>query len=679
MSTPLEASAQSSHCATGTAVSDAANNPGLVTDCDVLLAARDTLAGSAPLNWSVDADIGSWDGVTRGGTPQRVTGLDLSSSELTGAIPPELGNLTNLTGLRLENNRLTGMIPTQLGSLTNLEILKLGSNRLTGCVPALLRSVADNDLVTLGIPFCDMLGGSPVAVIRFKSAAGILVRLGVPSSLEVRFNEPLTGFALEDISVVNGVASNFAGSGDAYTFDVTPDAVGGVTVKIAEGAAQDASGNDNITARLSFGIPYDDDGDNGISKSEAITAINDYLFKGTISKADTIRVINLYLFPTFTPTFTPAFTAASFDELRYSITFNEGWVQDPNTQTHRYSRTNPWSFLWVKPSGSGRDGTLKQHAESVRDRLEQEVWEQWPSYSLFELTSFGEIQVGGQDLYEITYRMQVSPEYCVVAAVERIASYEAWYGALRAVRLINQMCERDADRHSGPRKALLDSFRVSAKPPDYYKQPLMSDGVLIKAAGKVDPAALSAAADIAAWMLDGRQDIGECMVNVGAAIAIIPKDEFVTTLPEFAHLKGRSDFTGRTYDSFEIRGLGAVRGLPVSATSEENLLKLPGDLDHWHDVTVHEFAHAIQNLCFTQDDHEKWLGFYAEALEANLYPGQHAMANVEEFFAVFSSSYFGATPELGDPNTSRSMIKTDFPEIFESLKEIYGTPAPLPP
>jgi hypothetical protein len=275
--------------------------------------------------------------------------------------------------------------------------------------------------------------------------------------------------------------------------------------------------------------------------------------------------------------------------------------------------------------------------------------------------------------------MRESPEYCVVDVSERLAASETWYDALQAVRVISWMCEGDVNYHSRAREAMLDTFRATSKSSDYYKQALLADGVLIKATGKVDPAALSAAADVVRWMLDGRQDIAKCMANVGAAIAIIPKDEFVTALPEFARLKGRADFTGRNYDSFQLRGLGAVKGQPVSATSEENLLRLPGDLNHWHNVTVHEFAHAIQNLCFTQNDREKWSNFHAEALQDNLYPGQHAMATVYEFFAVFSSSYFGVTPELGNRNTSRGMIKADFPDIFESLKEIYGTPAPILP
>ena len=68
-----------------------ANNPGLVADCEALLAARDTLAGTGTLNWSASTPIANWDGVTVGGTPQRVIGLFPSEKGLTGTIPPELG------------------------------------------------------------------------------------------------------------------------------------------------------------------------------------------------------------------------------------------------------------------------------------------------------------------------------------------------------------------------------------------------------------------------------------------------------------------------------------------------------------------------------------------------------------------------------------------------------------
>ena len=110
-------------CAAGGAVPDAAKNPELEADCDTLLTARDTLAGTASLNWAADTPITQWDGVTVGGTPKRVRGLSLEDGGLTGEIPTELGSLANLQELDLGGNQLTGEIPTELGSLANLQWL----------------------------------------------------------------------------------------------------------------------------------------------------------------------------------------------------------------------------------------------------------------------------------------------------------------------------------------------------------------------------------------------------------------------------------------------------------------------------------------------------------------------------------------------------------------------------
>ena len=40
--------------------------------------------------------------------------LNLSFNQLTGSIPPEIGNLTNLNWLSLVNNQLTGEIPPEV-------------------------------------------------------------------------------------------------------------------------------------------------------------------------------------------------------------------------------------------------------------------------------------------------------------------------------------------------------------------------------------------------------------------------------------------------------------------------------------------------------------------------------------------------------------------------------------
>ncbi len=77
-------------------------------------------------NWLSDRPIGEWHGVRTidGG---RVVWLDLTGNQLSGEIPPELGNLVNLSGLILHSNRLSGEIPVELGNLYNLRILNLGN------------------------------------------------------------------------------------------------------------------------------------------------------------------------------------------------------------------------------------------------------------------------------------------------------------------------------------------------------------------------------------------------------------------------------------------------------------------------------------------------------------------------------------------------------------------------
>ena len=134
---------QASACATGGAVPDPDDNPGLVSDCATLLAARDTLAGAATLNWAADTPMSEWDGVGYQGTPLRVDWLGLRDKGLTGEIPAGLGNLSNLGELSLFDNQLSGEIPTELGSLSNLLVLYLHGNQLTGEIPSELGNLSN--------------------------------------------------------------------------------------------------------------------------------------------------------------------------------------------------------------------------------------------------------------------------------------------------------------------------------------------------------------------------------------------------------------------------------------------------------------------------------------------------------------------------------------------------------
>ena len=113
---------------------DPYNHRGLVQDCETLLFIRDRLAAIPQLNWEV-GPLKAWEGVTVSGSPPRVTALMLSDRLLTGAIPPEIANLTGLHELYLVSNFLNGNVPVELCSLQGLTVLNLSFNQLVGEMP----------------------------------------------------------------------------------------------------------------------------------------------------------------------------------------------------------------------------------------------------------------------------------------------------------------------------------------------------------------------------------------------------------------------------------------------------------------------------------------------------------------------------------------------------------------
>lgn len=88
-------------------------------------------------NWLTNIHVGSWYGITV--ENQHVTGIVLPDNNLTGTIPPELGDLAKLKSLMLDANQLTGEIPASLGTIDTLLLLWLDGNSLSGDLPSFLR------------------------------------------------------------------------------------------------------------------------------------------------------------------------------------------------------------------------------------------------------------------------------------------------------------------------------------------------------------------------------------------------------------------------------------------------------------------------------------------------------------------------------------------------------------
>ncbi|WP_109699322.1 Ig-like domain-containing protein [Chitinophaga deserti] len=88
-------------------------------------------------------------------------------------------------------------------------------------------------------------GLSPVVVITTTATSPVNAAFPVT----VTFSEAVAGFDVSDISITNGIVSNFVSNNSIfYSFTVTPVASGNVTINVAAGVANDAAGNGNAAA-----------------------------------------------------------------------------------------------------------------------------------------------------------------------------------------------------------------------------------------------------------------------------------------------------------------------------------------------------------------------------------------------------------------------------------------------
>ena len=113
-------------------------------ECEALMAiyvSADGANWTDNSNWDTASAVDSWFGVAVAGG--QVTGLSLGTNQLTGPIPSELGNLSNISSLRLDGNQLTGRIPPELGNLSNLITLYLSGNQLTDPIPSELGNLTN--------------------------------------------------------------------------------------------------------------------------------------------------------------------------------------------------------------------------------------------------------------------------------------------------------------------------------------------------------------------------------------------------------------------------------------------------------------------------------------------------------------------------------------------------------
>ncbi len=99
--------------------------------------------------WTLTDPVDSWYGITIG-YPNRVIFIQLWGNNLTGMIPQEIGQLTELMALGLSGNHISGGIPAALGNCKKLMGIGLENNNITGSLPDALKNLTNLTSFSVG-------------------------------------------------------------------------------------------------------------------------------------------------------------------------------------------------------------------------------------------------------------------------------------------------------------------------------------------------------------------------------------------------------------------------------------------------------------------------------------------------------------------------------------------------
>ncbi|PHT26052.1 hypothetical protein CQW23_34330 [Capsicum baccatum] len=112
-----------------------------------------------------------------------MSGIDFSCNQLSGELPKELSNLTQIRALNLSHNHITGMIPSEFSNLQNIESLDLSYNNLIGRIPAQLLELTT--LAVFSVAHNYLTGSTPqraaqIATFNESSYEGNPFHCGLP-------------------------------------------------------------------------------------------------------------------------------------------------------------------------------------------------------------------------------------------------------------------------------------------------------------------------------------------------------------------------------------------------------------------------------------------------------------------------------------------------------------------
>ncbi|KAI7982327.1 putative kinase-like protein TMKL1 [Camellia lanceoleosa] len=133
--------------------------------------------------------------------------LQLPSAGLSGTLPRELGELSNLQSLYLSVNTLSGTIPLELGYSSSLSDIDLGNNLINGSLPTSIWNLCDR-LVSLRLHGNSLAGSLPEPALPNATCKNLqFLDLG-HNMFAGNFPEFVTGFrSLKQLDLSNNMFS----------------------------------------------------------------------------------------------------------------------------------------------------------------------------------------------------------------------------------------------------------------------------------------------------------------------------------------------------------------------------------------------------------------------------------------------------------------------------------------
>ncbi|SNT08162.1 von Hippel-Lindau disease tumour suppressor protein [Granulicella rosea] len=305
----------------------------------------------------------------------------------------------------------------------------------------------------------------------------------------------------------------------------------------------------------------------------------------------------------------------------------------------------------------------------------------------------------GRVLYrngELSHAIEAINRSIKLDPCEERAHYDAWRIESTAGLFADAQKQLDLDHQLAAPDAAVQRLWANTQAPsppgvvvdspphfNFYARHLDCDGIPVRAAAVVDPAALPATCAHIRTMLAHIPNVRANMVARGAEMHITGSYQIISDLPEYRDERGERKFThpgeqAGVAEKVDIDSYAAALGGIYSTCPESNVLHLPGDgFGPKAEVCVHEFAHDVMGTGFDAGMRAQIERVYKSSMTKGLWKGAYAATNEHEFWAEISTAYFGAQGNVSHMETPHPApgpegLKAYDPEAYALADRFYS-------